>query len=123
MPCPFPRLCPCAAKVNPDSRKEGLYLKGSLQDGEREYFSRENAQASCCQGCPPPRAPEERGLLLSQGGVNLYSGTILCSAFWGRGCMLGPRVGPGSESHGEERSGAKVSWTELTGALFRWSSV
>lgn len=34
MPCPFPCLCPCAAKVNPDSRKEGLYLKGSLQDGK-----------------------------------------------------------------------------------------
>lgn len=57
------------------------------------------------------------------GEKEVCSGTIFCSAFWGRGCMLGPRVGPGSESHGEERSGAKVSWTELTGALFRWSCV
>lgn len=62
MPCPLSRLCPCAAKINPDSRKEGLYLKGSPQDWGREYFSQENAQASCCRGCPPPRAPEEGGL-------------------------------------------------------------
>ncbi|CAK6446284.1 unnamed protein product [Pipistrellus nathusii] len=82
-------LRPCAAKIDPDSRKEGLYLKGSLQDWEREYFSQENAQASRCPGCPPPRAPKERPLL-SQGGVReVYSGTILCSAFWGRSCMLG----------------------------------
>lgn len=116
---PVPMCC----KGKSGLKEGGAVFERITARREREYFSRENAQASCCQGCPPPRAPEERGLLLSQGGVNLYSGTILCSAFWGRGCMLGPRVGPGSESHGEERSGAKVSWTELTGALFRWSSV
>lgn len=32
-------------------------------------------------------------------------------------------MGPGSESHGEERSLAKVSWAELTSAGFRWSCV
>lgn len=41
----------------------------------------------------------------------------------GEGLYVGLRVGPGSESHGEERSRAKVSWTELTSALFRWSCV
>lgn len=124
---PLSRLCPCAAKINPDSRKEGLYLKGSLQDGEREYFSRENAHASCCQGCPPPRAPEERGLFAGRselGEKEVYSGTILCSAFWGRGCMLGRGWVQVQSPMG--RRGAELRFrgrTELTSALFRWSCV
>lgn len=41
----------------------------------------------------------------------------------GEELYVGLRVGPGSESHGEERSVAKVSWAGLTSALFRWSCV
>lgn len=62
------RMC-CKGKSG--LKEGGAVFERITARREREYFSRENAQASCCQGCPPPRAPEERGLLLSQGGVNL----------------------------------------------------
>lgn len=99
---PLSHLCPCAAKINPDSRKEGLYLKGSLQDGEREYFSQENAQASCCQAAHLPELQKKEAF--SQGGVNLARKSVfrdhLVLGLLGEGLYVGPRVGPGSEAHG-----------------------
>lgn len=123
MPRPLARLCPCAAKTSGPKEGGAVFERITARLGKGVFQPGECA-GKLLPGLPPPRAAEERGLCFHREEWKRCVRGPSCARPFGGGAVCWAEGGSRFRGPwGGERSGAKVSWTELTSALFRWSCV